>query len=205
MKKQIVVFLSLIFSVASVVFAQTKTVTNKDLEKFRQKRLQAERDYRQNYERLGFPSPEELEKNRIEDQKNLIEFSQQLQFQRLEREAAQAEAEKQALWAQNQYLQSLVNDSNYQSSGFYTGYSPDNYGYFNSYRSGYFGRYNYGGRFFNNYPSGFFNLQFPPPRPPQRIRAPRSLNDFPMNVGKPRINRSNPRGNITIRTNRGKN
>ena len=201
MKKQIVVFLGLIFSLSSVSFAQTKTVTNKDLEKFRQKRLQAESEYRQNYEKLGFPSPEELEKNRIEDQKNLIEFSQQLELQRLEREAAQAEAENQALQVQNQYLQSLVNDPNYQSNGYIIGYSPYNYGYFSSYRS------RYGSRFYNryNYPSGFFNLQFPPPRPPQRIRSPRSLSDFPMNVGKPRINRSNPRGNITIRTNRGRN
>ncbi len=39
MKKQIVVILGLIFSVSAVVFAQTKTVTNADLEKFRQKRL----------------------------------------------------------------------------------------------------------------------------------------------------------------------
>lgn len=117
MKKQIVVVLGLIFSVSSLAVAQTKTVTNKDLEKFRQKRFQAEREYRENYKKLGFPSPEELEQKRIEDQKNLIKFSRQLELQRLEREAARTEAENQALWLQNQYLQSQVNDSNYQSNG----------------------------------------------------------------------------------------
>lgn len=39
MKKQIAVLLSLIFSLSVVSIAQTKTVTNADLEKFRQKRL----------------------------------------------------------------------------------------------------------------------------------------------------------------------
>ncbi len=197
MKKQFVVLLGLIFSVSGVALAQTKTVTNADLEKFRQKRLQAEREYRQNYEKLGFPSPEEMEKNRIKDQENLIKFSRQLEIQRLEREAAQAEAENQALWMQNQYLQSLANNSEYQSGGYVTGYSPNYYGYFNRYRTNYRSGY-----FRNNYPSGFFNLQFPPPRPPQRIRPPRNLSNYPVNVGKPRIIRSNPRGNITIRPRR---
>ena len=76
MKKQITVFLGLILALSSAAIAQTKTVTNSDLEKFRQKRLQSERQYRENYERLGFPSPEELERKRIEDEKNLIEYSQ---------------------------------------------------------------------------------------------------------------------------------
>ncbi len=199
MKKQILVFLGLIFLFSSLTAAQTKTVTNKDLEKFRQKRLQAEREYRENYKRLGFPSPEELEQKRIADQKDLIEFSRQLELQRLEREAAQAEAENQALRAQNHYLQSFGGSSGYQSSGYIVGYSPYYYGYFNRYRSN---RYNYGGRVVPNYPTGFFNLQFPPPAPPQRIRPPRSAVSPPINFGNPRINRNNPRGNIRIRRNK---
>ena len=75
MKNKTAVFLSFILAFSFSAFAQTKTVTNADLEKFRQKRLQAEREYRENYERLGFPSPEELESKRIADEKELIEYS----------------------------------------------------------------------------------------------------------------------------------
>lgn len=199
MKKQFVVLLGLIFSVSGVALAQTKTVTNADLEKFRQKRLQAEREYRENYKKMGFPSPEELEQKRVRDQEELIEFSQRLEIRRLEREAAQAEAENQALWLQNQYLQSSGNNPVYYSGGYFTGYSPYYYGYFNRYgnrgnfRSGYYS---------NSYPTGFFNLQFPPPPSPPRIRPPRSLNNFPVNIRNPRVIRSNPRGNVTIRPRR---
>ncbi|MEZ5308152.1 MAG: hypothetical protein R2684_13480 [Pyrinomonadaceae bacterium] len=44
------------------LFGQAKTVTNSDLEKFRQKRLAAERDLRENYREMGFRSPEEMER-----------------------------------------------------------------------------------------------------------------------------------------------
>jgi hypothetical protein len=70
MKERILLVLSLILVVTSgSVVAQTratKTVTNSDLEKFRQKRVQAEADYRANYEKLGMPSPEELEEREEE-------------------------------------------------------------------------------------------------------------------------------------------
>jgi hypothetical protein len=49
--------------------AQSRTVTNADLEKFRAERQKAEDDYRKNYAQMGFPSPEELEK--INAQKRL--------------------------------------------------------------------------------------------------------------------------------------
>ncbi|QQS41294.1 MAG: hypothetical protein IPM63_18350 [Acidobacteriota bacterium] len=44
---------------AAAVSGQTKTVTNADLEKYREKRVAAEKDLRENYEELGFASPEE--------------------------------------------------------------------------------------------------------------------------------------------------
>jgi hypothetical protein len=53
---------ALVVLVSSCVYAQSKTVTNADLEKYRSKRIAAEKDLRDNYEKLGFPSPEELEK-----------------------------------------------------------------------------------------------------------------------------------------------
>ena len=174
MKKQIAVFLGLIFSLPVVAFAQTRTVTNSDLEKFRQKRLQAEREYRENYEKWGFPSPEELEARRIESRRELTELSARLEAERLEREALRAEAETDALRAQNDYLQSLVNDSqNYRSNGYIVSYLP--YGYYNYnpfYRSGYFPRRRYGrGKYRNN--------QLPPIKPPRPIRAPWIPGNYP--------------------------
>lgn len=70
-------------------FGQGRTVTNGDLEKYRQKRLQAEKDYQENYARMGFPSPEELrkqvEKNRVEREA----LAARLTAERMEREQAE--------------------------------------------------------------------------------------------------------------------
>lgn len=61
MRKTTIGILGALLSVAAVsAFGQTPTVTNADLEKYRQERLKAERELRENYEELGFPSPEEL-------------------------------------------------------------------------------------------------------------------------------------------------
>ncbi len=63
-----------------------RTVTNTDLEKYREARVKADEDYRQNYKRLGRPSPEELEQWEAERQKRLSELSLQLQTQRRQEE-----------------------------------------------------------------------------------------------------------------------
>lgn len=97
---------------------QTKSVTNADLEKFRQKRLQAEKDYRENYARLGFPSPEELER---QDEKSRVErdvLAVRLRGERIQREqidAARAEAARYS--EQSGYFYSPVT-----SPGYYYGY-----------------------------------------------------------------------------------
>lgn len=68
MKKSFLAVSFLIFGFALVSFAQNaKTVTNADLEKFRERRLQAEADYRANHKKLGMPSPEELEQRAAQD------------------------------------------------------------------------------------------------------------------------------------------
>lgn len=59
-KKAIGMLAVLMTGTVLTVNAQTPTVTNADLEKYREKRLAAERELRENYEELGFPSPEEL-------------------------------------------------------------------------------------------------------------------------------------------------
>ena len=84
MMKKIAVFLGVVFSLSLVGFGQNRTVTarrnvtNSDLETFRQKRLDAERDYRENYERMGFPSPEELAKQRDDDMADRLQLADQL-------------------------------------------------------------------------------------------------------------------------------
>lgn len=59
-------FLLSVFVIFGSVHAQTRTITNEDLKPFRDARLAAEKDLRDNYERLGFASPEEMEKQRKE-------------------------------------------------------------------------------------------------------------------------------------------
>lgn len=60
-----------------------RTVTNADMEKYRNARVKADEDYRQNYEKRGMPSPEELERRETDRQKRFAEASNELREQRL--------------------------------------------------------------------------------------------------------------------------
>ena len=129
MKERIVLVLSLILTVSGIVFAQqekaAKTVTNADLEKFRQKRLQAERDYRENYRKRGMPSPQELERIEAERQRGLDEFARRAQTRRAEnadeirQRAAALKNEMISLDAQIAYLRGQT--SNQRSSSYLGG------------------------------------------------------------------------------------
>ncbi|MBK9768953.1 MAG: hypothetical protein IPP63_19145 [Chloracidobacterium sp.] len=66
--------------------AQNKTVTNADLEKYWQARLAADREYRENYERLGMPSPTELDRRREQSRIETERLSEKLRSAELERE-----------------------------------------------------------------------------------------------------------------------
>lgn len=68
MKNRIWLALGLIFVVSNLVLAQTakKTITNFDLEKYKDRREQSEAEYRRTYKERGLPSPEELEQQREE-------------------------------------------------------------------------------------------------------------------------------------------
>lgn len=103
--KTTAVLLLILFSLAPVGFGQNRTsarrtVTNADLEKFAQKRLSAEQDYRENYDRMGFPSPEELAGQRERDLSASIGLSEQLRQARLEKERLELEREKLVLEAE---------------------------------------------------------------------------------------------------------
>lgn len=168
MKKQILLVISLIFSASILTFAQTKTVTNADLEGFRQKRLAAEKDYRENYEKMGFPSPQELAKQLAENQRRLEELSARLQSERLERERTEAlRAQNNILETQNNYLQNQNGNYARYRRNYYYNYPP--YGFYNYAFPKYRSKYNR--RFRDN--------SLPPIRPPKPIRPPRFVRFAP--------------------------
>lgn len=76
-----------------VGFGQTRTVTNADLEKYKQRRLQAEKDLQEYYRRIGL-SPEELEKREAAEAKEREELSLKLRQLRLEREQMETLTER---------------------------------------------------------------------------------------------------------------
>ena len=76
------------------VFGQSRTVDNFTLDKYKQQRLAAEKDLRENYAKLGFPSPEEIERQREKDEDEKAELLDKLREERLERERIALERER---------------------------------------------------------------------------------------------------------------
>lgn len=76
-----------------VGFGQTRTITNADLEKYKQRRVQAEKDLQEFYRRLGL-SPEELARREAAEAKEREELSLKLRQLRLEREQMEALRER---------------------------------------------------------------------------------------------------------------
>ena len=162
MKRRLLFILCFIVGLGNVAFAQqrTRTVTNADLEKHRQARLAAERDLRENYEQLGFASPEVMEQRDAEHRAALERLAERLSEQQLERES---------LAMQQRMLD--------EAEGYYTGlpYPEDS-----PYRSGTIvygasGFYYPGGY---GYPGGYYNNRFPFYRP--KVKARGSLNRRPL-------------------------
>lgn len=110
------------------VFAQSDTITNADLEKFREKRLVAEKDLRENYAKLGFPSPAELERQNEEAAKDRAERAEKYRQARMEREAIDYYAVPSDV---NLYFNVQTRRSGYNA--FYGAYVPQYYG--NAYRN----------------------------------------------------------------------
>ncbi len=99
-------------------FAQTRSVTNAELEKFRQRRLQAEKDYRENYAKMGFPSPEELDRQNEKSRVEREALSARLAAERFQREKAEAElAEAARSFERYSYVeQSVLGNPGYNNS-----------------------------------------------------------------------------------------
>ena len=89
MKKYAIVILCLTTAVS--VFAQTKTVTNKDLEKFRLERLESERKLKELYAEKG-TTTEEVEKQYRQKRAEMEQYSDQLRRERIETENIIAQA-----------------------------------------------------------------------------------------------------------------
>jgi len=73
-----------LLAMATFAVAQVPTVDNFTLEKYQKQRVTAQRDYEQNYARLGFPSPEELDRQREADMNARLQLADQLRQARLE-------------------------------------------------------------------------------------------------------------------------
>ena len=157
----------MIFSLAAINFAQTRTITNKDLETYKEQRLKAEKEYRENYERLGFPSPQELDAQIEQSNRERSELAARLRAEKLQREQYNAiQSQANALAAQSYYQQPPSYGANNQS--YYYGITPyTNFslGYFNYNRRNYPNRY-------NNRRYNWRNNQMPPIRQIKPIRTP---------------------------------
>ena len=149
MKIRLLFILTLISITAFSASAQTRTVTNDNLEKYRQKRVAAERDLRENYERLGFPSPEELERQIEQSRVERSELAERLRAENLERarldlerQRAENEARSRNYQMQTQNYPARDDDYfyNYPSGGFY-GFPSFGYGNF-GYPKNRFNRFN---------------------------------------------------------------
>lgn len=129
----------LVVSLAVVGFGQ-RTITNSTLEKYKQQRLAAEADYRANYARMGFPSPEELDRQREADMTARLQLADQLRQARLEEERLQLQ--RRSLDLETIRLDNEIeanNEAGYYGDGYFGGYGFGRFGGFggfDDFRSG---------------------------------------------------------------------
>jgi DnaJ-class molecular chaperone with C-terminal Zn finger domain len=86
---KIAAFLCVFFSLAVAAYSQQtarRTVTNSDLQKFSQKRTDAEREYRETYAARGLPSPEQIQAQSDARVKEELALAAKLEAADLERE-----------------------------------------------------------------------------------------------------------------------
>ena len=135
MKYRWFLFLCIFAILAISAFAQTRTVTNFELEKYRTQRVQAETDLRENYAKLGFSSPVERAKRDEAQRKENQQLAERFERERLEQESADAAARQAAYGSQQTYgpgsaYPVLGNDGYYYSYG-------NTYGNRNRFRGGF--------------------------------------------------------------------
>ncbi len=123
MKQRVLFFLCVIIGSAGIAAAQAKTVTNADLEKFKQKRLRAEQDLSEYYSKLGLTEEDVLRKQ-AEEAKAREEFSARLRASRLEQERIEAEARRLDATSVAAPLTVVVDAQGNSYPGYYTYSTP---------------------------------------------------------------------------------
>jgi hypothetical protein len=106
-------FVLCLTSLSSIAgFAQApRTITNFDLDKYRQQRVAAEQELREDYAKLGFASPEEMSRRNAESEQQLLDLSQRLKAERLESERMQLERDEMQQTMLQQQSPSGYNDA----------------------------------------------------------------------------------------------
>lgn len=147
-------FVLTIVSLLSIgTFAQKKVVTNDDLEKYKQRRLQTEAEYDREAARRGLPSREELAEREERRQKFLTEFSQKAEAERAQSEnywqnqAFALKTEIAAVEAEINYVRARVGEIPAPQTYYAVGYLPYGYG-------GYPSNPGFGGVGFPRFPHG---------------------------------------------------
>ena len=136
MKLRLFFVLVSIFLFAGLVSAQ-RTVTNADLDKYKDQRVRAESDLRENYARLGFPSPEELDRREAERAKVREDLANRLRQQEVEEARLLMQYQMAAAAAQPRTI--VVQTGNGYDDGFvnYGGFGYGGYGFGNRNRGGF--------------------------------------------------------------------
>ncbi|MBK9529824.1 MAG: hypothetical protein IPO41_16270 [Acidobacteria bacterium] len=122
MRKKLLFCFCITLLTVAVASAQSRQITNLDLQKYRDSRVAAEKELRENYEKLGFPSPEELESRREKSRVQTEELAAQLRADRIEQERVDAQREA-ASRSVTVFSRDVVRQNGwYLSNGYY--YSP---------------------------------------------------------------------------------
>ena len=130
--RKIAAVLIVVFSTVLAAAAQraVRTVTNAELAKFRERRLSAEQEYRDNYERLGMPSPEELDAIRDRDMADRLMISEQLRQARLEKERLELDRQRIDLESDRLAFERESRETELVMSSGFGGLYGGGYGYF---------------------------------------------------------------------------
>jgi predicted RND superfamily exporter protein len=132
MKQLFILCLSLLTGISA--FGQTKTVTNSDLEKFRQQRVESERKLRTDYAKMGLPSPAEIERRTRQSRAEFEQYSDQLRQRRVQSQndlitqANNLSIQIASIDAQINYLR-RQNTNNYSNQNYIYSYGYAPYGY----------------------------------------------------------------------------
>jgi len=91
--RQKTLFVCCLIAVSCSIGISQRNITNADLKVYRDTRIQADREYRENYRQWGLPSPEELDRRRDESMRDMVDLSLQLRAQRLQRDRLDADVQ----------------------------------------------------------------------------------------------------------------